>query len=94
MAKARRRAGISVLIMLLGFMTIAFAIVYRITMMSSGDAKLTIEQIAVPAGASVVTTQFYDGMIAVTFENAGQTTIRLVSEKDGEHIRDIPIVAE
>lgn len=95
MARARRRAGISVLIMLIGFMAIAGVIVYRLSAMSSGaEARYAVESVAVPAGAEVIAAEVRDGLVSVTYRSAGQVAIRIYDGKSGELVREIAVVAE
>lgn len=95
MAKARRRAGISVLIMLIGFMTIAGVIVYRLSTMSSADdARYATETIVAPAGAEIISAHAQDGTVTLTYRQDTVTTIRIYDGRSGAVIGEIMVVAE
>ena len=95
MAKARRRAGISVLIMLIGFMTIAGVIVYRLSGMTSGsEARYGMESASVPAGADVLSAVASEGMLTLTYRDDNGVSIRIFDGASGELVREIAVVAE
>ena len=95
MDKARRRAAISMVLMLIGFMAIAIVVVYRLATMSEAPAgQYTLEALALPAGATVIATQLGDGLVTVTYELAGVTAIRLFDGEDGALIREIAVVSQ
>lgn len=95
MAKARRRAGFSVLIMLIGFMTIALVVVYRLSTMGSDiDTRYAAQSIALPAGATVISSQVADGIVTVTYATGEDTAIRLFDGESGELINEIAILAQ
>lgn len=95
MAKARRRAGFSVLIMLIGFMAIAGVIVYRVSSMSGGvETRYALEQVSVPAGATLISSQVADGLVTVTYAIDGASGIRVYDGASGELVREIAVVAE
>lgn len=93
MAKARRRAGLSMLIMMLGFMTIAIVVVYRLSTMGSGiEQRYALEEVVIPAGAEVVSAQVQDGLVTVVYIFEGGQTLRIFDGKSGELVREIPVV--
>lgn len=95
LAKARRRAAISVLIMLVGFMAIAGAVVYRLALSDGGPgARYALETVALPQGAEVISAQTQDGMLTITFRSDVGTAIRLFDGRTGELVREIAVVAE
>src|SRR5690606_2059028 len=95
MDSARRRAAISMVLMLIGFMAIAIVVVYRLATMSEAPAgQYTLEALALPAGATVIATQLGDGLVTVTYELAGVTAIRLFDGEDGALIREIAVVSQ
>src|SRR5690606_4619409 len=62
MAKARRRAAISMLVMLIGFMAVVLVVVYRlVTMGSDVSDRYALQSIALPADAQVISSQVQDG---------------------------------
>lgn len=95
MAKARRRAGISMLIMLIGFMAVVLVVVYRLsTLGSSADAAYQLESISIPAGAELVSAQAEGGMLTVTYRQGETATIRIHDGKTGEIVREIAVVSD
>lgn len=95
MAKARRRAGLSMLVMLAGFMTIVLVVVYRLATMSSDVAsEYGLEAVALPAGAQVVATQVQDGLVTVTYSAQEGQGIRIFDGETGELVREIAVIAE
>ncbi|MET3924131.1 DUF6476 family protein [Devosia sp. 2618] len=88
-AKARRSFGISIGILLLGFMAIGFALVYRV-MRDSPPPKVA-EQVALPPGASVVSALVNEGAINVTYVINGVTTLALFDQATGELTRTVVI---
>ena len=71
-SKARRSFGISIGILLLGFMAIGFALVYRV--MRDAPPPAVADMVSVPAGASVVSAVVNEGAINVTYTVGGVTT--------------------
>ncbi|MCD7060422.1 DUF6476 family protein [Pelagibacterium xiamenense] len=95
MAKARRRAAISMLIMLIGFMAIAGVVVYRLaTLNVDPAAEFALETVSVPAGAEVVSSAVQDGLVTVTYVLDGTTTIRLFDGETGDIVREIAVEHE
>ena len=95
MAKVRRRAAISMIIMLIGFMAIVLVVVYRLVL-SGGDAaeQFQAASIALPAGAQVISAQAEGGLITVTYAAGDEQAIRIFNGETGEMVREIAIVVE
>ncbi|MCY1556175.1 hypothetical protein D9M68_929040 [compost metagenome] len=91
-SKARRSFGISIGILLLGFMAIGFALVYRV--MRDAPPPVVAEQVKVPAGAQVVSALINDGAIHVTYIVDGVATLALFDQASGEMTRQVTIGAE
>ncbi|WP_224703436.1 DUF6476 family protein [Devosia aquimaris] len=89
LGKARRSFGISIGILLLGFMAIGVALVYRV--MRDAPPPPTAEAIALPAGATVISSQLSDGAINVTYALDGQTVLALFDPATGTLTRSIAI---
>ena len=87
--KARRSFGISIGILLLGFMAIAFALVYRV--MRDAPPPTVAAEVSVPANAEIVTAIVSDGQINVTYTIDGITTLALFSQATGELTRSVVI---
>ena len=89
MAKARRSFAISIGVLLLGFMAIGFALVYRA--MRDTPPPAVAESVVLPAGASVVSALVSDGAINVTYAVDGVTTLALFDQATGELTREVVI---
>jgi hypothetical protein len=87
--RARRSFGVSVGILLLGFMAIAFALVYRV--MRDAPPPAVAEVVTLPAGAEVVSSLVADGAVNVTYRVAGETVLALYDPASGELIRQIAL---
>ncbi|MGB3337843.1 MAG: hypothetical protein WBA73_11750 [Devosia sp.] len=90
--KARRSFGISIGILLLGFMAIGIALVYRV--MRDAPPPAIAESVVVPAGAEVVSALVSEGAINVTYSVGGVTTLALFDQATGELTRSVVIGAE
>jgi hypothetical protein len=89
LSKARRSFGISIGILLLGFMAIGFAIVYRV--MRDAPPPAVVEAISIPAGAEIVSAMVSDGAINVTYTMDGITTLALFDQATGVMTRSVLI---
>ena len=89
MAKARRSFAISIGVLLLGFMAIGFALVYRA--MRDTPPPSVAESVALPVGAEVVSALVSDGAINVTYTVDGVTTLALFDQATGEMTREVVI---
>ena len=88
-AKARRSFGISIGILLLGFIAIGFALVYRV--MRDSPPPEVAAVISVPAGAEVMSAVVADGAVNVTYRIGGVVTLGLYDQKSGELTRSVVI---
>lgn len=68
--------------LLLGFMAIGFAIVYRV--MRDAPPPTVAESVLVPAEAEVVSAVLSDGAINVTYTLNGVTTLSLFDRATGD----------
>ena len=87
MAKARRSFAISIGVLLLGFMAIGFALVYRA--MRDTPPPALAESVALPPGADVVSALVSEGAINVTYTVDGVTTLALFDQATGEMTRAV-----
>jgi hypothetical protein len=92
LGKARRSFGISIGILLLGFMTIGIALVYRV--MRDAPPPAVAETVLVPTGAEVVSAVVNEGAINVTYRLDGATTLALFDQTTGQLTRSVVIGAE
>ncbi|MGV8831288.1 MAG: hypothetical protein ACOH2N_04865 [Devosia sp.] len=89
LGKARRSFGISIGILLLGFMAIGFALVYRA--IRDAPPPVIIEAVALPAGAVVISALISEGTINVTYTLNGDTTLSLFNQASGELTHSVAI---
>ncbi len=92
LGKARRSFAVSMGILLLGFMAIGVALVYRV--MRDSPPPTIAESVAVPAGASVISAINTDGTIQVTFSAGGATILNIYDAGTGELVRSVQIGIE
>ena len=87
--KARRSFGISIGILLLGFMAIGFALVYRV--MRDKPPQEMAAAVSVPAGAEVISAVVADGAVNVTYRLGGVVTLGLYDQVTGELTRSVVV---
>ncbi|SEQ12235.1 hypothetical protein SAMN05428969_2074 [Devosia sp. YR412] len=87
LAKARRSFAFSIGILLLGFMAIAFALVYRV--LRDRPAPTIAAEVSLPAGAEVISALLSDGQINVTYVVDGVTRLALFDQGSGEKTREL-----
>lgn len=92
LGKARRSFAVSMGILLLGFMAIGFALVYRV--MRDSPPPAVAESVSIPAGAEVISALSTDGTIQVTFAAGGATMLNVYDAETGELQRSVQIGAE
>jgi hypothetical protein len=92
LGKARRSFGVSIGILLLGFMAIGVALVYRV--MRDAPPPAIAETVVLPAGASVVSAMVNAGTINVTYAVDGVTTLALFDQATGELIQSVVLTAQ
>ena len=79
-------------IMLLGFMAIGVAIVYRV--MRDAPPPTIAQSVSVPAGAEVVSALTVDGTIQVTYRAGGAVLLSVFDAKTGELRQTTEIAAQ
>ncbi|VAW18608.1 hypothetical protein MNBD_ALPHA12-1118 [hydrothermal vent metagenome] len=93
--KARRSFGFSMSIMLLGFMAIVLAFVYRATREEKSAAvNFSVEEVVLPAGSAVRSMVPFKDLIAITYENGGEVKMRMLDSATGEVLREIKVTKE
>ncbi|HUV32800.1 MAG TPA: DUF6476 family protein [Devosiaceae bacterium] len=90
--RARRSFGVSMAILVAGLMAVAFAVVYRLN--RDADPAPAVSEIALPAGAEIISAVAADGRITLTYRLGGATAIRVVDARTGAAVSDISIVPE
>jgi flagellar basal body-associated protein FliL len=86
--RARRSFGVSMIIMLVGFMAVAGALVYRVTQNSAAN-QYQAQTIALPQGAVVKSAVAQSGTITLTLEVNGEAMLRIVDAKSGLVLQDV-----
>ncbi|NMA97670.1 MAG: hypothetical protein GX970_06100 [Phyllobacteriaceae bacterium] len=89
LGKARRSFGISIGILLLGFMAIGFALVYRV--MRDSPPPQVAAEVFLPAGAEVVSALKLDGTVQVTYRAGEATLLSVFDAASGELVRTVTI---
>ncbi|NGP18491.1 hypothetical protein [Devosia aurantiaca] len=92
LGRARRSFGISIGILLLGFMAIGFALVYRV--MRDRPPEVVAESVIIPAGAEVVSALNLDGLVQVTYRAGGAVVLAVFDQGTGALVRTVQISAE
>jgi hypothetical protein len=87
--KARRSFAWSISIMLLGFMAIGFAIVYRV--MRDAPPPATVATVSVPVGSEVLSALNIDGTVQVTYRAGESTLLNVYDSSTGTLLRTIEI---
>ncbi|MCF4099715.1 DUF6476 family protein [Maritalea mediterranea] len=91
--RARRSFGVSIMVMLVGFIAVAGALVYRV-MQNSGADQYQAQTIALPQGAEVRNAVAQSGTITLTLDVDGETIVRIVDAKTGTVLQDISFTPE
>lgn len=95
--RARKSFLFSIGLLLLGFIAIGGALVYRSTQggntTPSGSAYV-IASMKIPAGAEIVSAVAADGQLTVTYKAGAMTSVRIFDGKTGEMVREIPVLSE
>lgn len=92
LGRARRSFGISIGILLLGFMAIGFALVYRV--MRDRPPEAITETVLIPAGAEVVSALNTDGTVQVTYRTRDAVVLAIFDQRTGELMRSVELEAE
>lgn len=97
MGRARRSFLVSIGLLLVGFMAVGAAVVYRTSQDGDGPAvggDYVIAALNVPPGAEIVSAVAADGLLTVTFRSGPMTSVRIFDGKSGEMVREIPVLSE
>jgi hypothetical protein len=92
MRRARRSFAVAIGVLLLGFMAIGFALVYRV--MRDAPPKVVAEAVVLPAGAEVVSAVIAEGVVNVTYRSGSETVLVLFDNVTGEEVRRVVIASE
>ncbi len=97
MARARKSFMLSMGLLVIGFLAIGGALIYRSANSGSSagsGAEYVIASLKIPSGAEVVSAVAADGKVTLTYKAGLMTSVRIFDGKTGEMIREIPIVSE
>lgn len=78
--------------MLLGFMAIGFAIVYRV--MRDAPPPTSVEAVSVPAGAEVLAAQYLESTVQVTYRAGDTVMLDVFDAATGELVRSIRVESQ
>jgi hypothetical protein len=95
--RARRSFMVSMGLLLVGFIAMAGAFVYRAARDGEGakpGGAYVITAMQVPAGAEIVSATAADGLITLTYRVGAMTSVRIFDGRSGELLREVPIVSE
>lgn len=92
--RARRSFLVSIAVLVLGLMAVAIALVYRLNREDPGAGPYAITEIALPAGAELISAAAGDGQVTLTYREGTSTRIRIVDGRDGAVIADIAVTGE
>jgi hypothetical protein len=98
-ARARKSFLFSIGLLIVGFIAIAGALVYRSVNMGGGSSdagasEYVIAAMKIPSGAEIVSAVAADGKVTVTYKAGLMTSVRIFDGKSGEMIREIPVLSE
>lgn len=98
MGRARKSFLFSIGLLIVGFIAIGGALVYRAS--QSGDSgpaqssDYVIASLKIPAGAEIISAVAADGQLTVTYRAGPMTSVRIFDGKSGEMVREIPVMSE
>lgn len=98
MGRARKSFLFSIGLLIIGFIAIGGALVYRAS--QSGDSSTgsggdyVIASLQIPAGAEIISAVAADGQLTVTYKAGAMTSVRIFDGKSGDLIREIPVLSE
>ncbi|RYE08006.1 MAG: hypothetical protein EOP22_15495 [Hyphomicrobiales bacterium] len=97
-ARARKSFMVTMGLLLVGFLAIGGALIYRSANTGGGGAgagaEYVIASLKIPPGAEVVSAVAADGKVTLTYKSGLMTSVRIFDGKTGEMIREIPVVSE
>ena len=96
-ARARKSFLFSIGLLIVGFIAIGGALVYRSVQTSTpapSGADYVIASLKIPSGAELVSAVAADGKLTVTYTAGLMTSVRIFDGKTGELIREIPVLSE
>ena len=94
--RARTSFMFSIILLIVGFIAIAGALVYRASQDSGsgGASEYVIAAMKIPAGAEIISAVAADGQLTVTYKSGPMTSVRIFDGKTGEMVREIPVLSD
>lgn len=93
--KARRSFGVSMAILLVGFIAVVGALVYRAYRDSGeADTRYALEQASLPSGADLVSVSTAEGLVTLAYTIDGKTEVRIIDGTTGELVRHFAVVTK
>lgn len=98
MGRARKSFLFSIGLLIVGFIAIGGALVYRASQTGDGGSgqgsEYVIASLKIPAGAEIISAVAADGQLTITYRAGPMTSVRIFDGKSGDMIREIPVVSE
>ena len=98
LGRARKSFMFSIGLLILGFIAIAGALVYRAAQdggrSSASGSDYVIASMNIPAGAEIVSAVAADGNLTVTYRAGPMTSVRIFDGRTGDLLREIPVLSE
>jgi hypothetical protein len=94
--RARKSFLFSIGVLILGFIAIGGALVYRAVQdrpPPSGDGYV-IAALRLPPDAEIISAVAADGQLTVTYRSGAMTSVRIFDGRSGELVREIPVLSE
>ena len=90
---------VSIGLLILGFLAIGGALIWRSANPAGGSggstgADYVIASLKIPSGAEVISAVAADGKVTLTYKAGLMTSVRVFDGKSGEMIREIPVLSE
>jgi hypothetical protein len=93
--RARKSFLFSIGLLLIGFIAIAGALIFRSGGGGNGAASdYVIASMSIPAGAEIISAVAADGRLTVTYRAGAMTSVRIFDGKTGAMVREIPVLSE
>jgi len=95
--RARKSFLFSIGLLLVGFIAIAGALIFRTGGGSStppSGSDYVIASLSIPAGAEIISAVAAGGQLTVTYRAGAMTSVRIFDGKSGEMLREIPVLSE
>lgn len=83
-------------LLIVGLMTVAGVLVYRVTRDDGGGAatQYSLPALRLPVGSEVISASAAGGLLTLTYRAGPVTSIRIFDGRTGDMLREVPIVSE